>query len=269
MTWLQRIQDIGMRHKKKLIFLGVVSSVLQYYNMFHRMSAWYKSREPGIKKLQRWILGVKNIPLLSITQNREDSDVRFLRNGDFEYNGVPVSRGQHDRLCEAFMHMDQKLFFGVTFRFLSILFKRMNILESRSEEQRQMYNLSGYQRKINRKCCGVNLKEFVSIVVSKKPGDLPMEQWIESVVSEMQGLESNQVAWEAKYIPMRIELIKMFSSIKGEKKEFIANLLIDNPFMRIEKLGRDGNFQRRCASGGTTGWPFMIRFSSFRIKGLC
>jgi hypothetical protein len=201
------------------------------------MGAWYKSRERTVKKLQRWILGVPNQPLLSIQENNSDAQVSVLSSGAWVYEGQEISPQMHHQLCNAFMDLDQKLFFGVTFRFLSVLFKSLNVMESKSEAQKKMYDRSGYQRNLNRRCCGVGLKEFVSIVVSMKPQELGMDEWVERVLAQMGSLQKDQMDWEGKYIPIRMELIKMFSSLKSEKKEFISNLLIDNPFMRMSELG--------------------------------
>lgn len=219
------------------MFLGVITGVLQYYGMFHKFNAWVKSREKVIFKLQRWILGIPNQKLLSFSENSPDLTVSFLSNGDVSYDGSILSKDSHELICDTFHDIDQKLFFGVSFRFLSRLMKNLRVIESKTEGQKKLMDESQYHRKINRKCCGVNLKKFISIVTSLKPLDQDMRTWIDKVVTEMRLLEDDQIQWEKKYIPIRIELIKMFSVQKSEKKEFISNLLIDNPFMRIHDLG--------------------------------
>lgn len=201
------------------------------------MSARFKSREPMIRKFQRWILGIPNLKTLSIQENQPDVLVSFLPNGDVSYQGKIVSAENHRHICETFQEIDQKLFFGVSFRFLSRVFKNLGIFESKSEEQKKFYDRAEYNRRINRKCCGINLKKFMEIICSMKPENEEMGDWLIKVIREMKQVESDQIQWEAKYIPLRMELIRMFSTSKGEKKEFISSLLIDNPFMRIQELG--------------------------------
>jgi hypothetical protein len=238
MNWIEWVRENSLRHKKKLIFLGVVTGVLQYYNMFNRFSAWMKSREKMIFKLQRWILGVPNLKLLSFEENLSNIDVSFLLNGDVTYEGGLVLKSSHEKICDTFHEIDQKLFFGISFRFLSKLLRHLKVVEPKSKELKKIMDESKYNRKINRKCCGVNLKKFVNIITTMKPEDEEMSYWINRVIEGMKELENDQIEWEKKYIPIRIELIKMFSTVKNEKKELITNLLIDNPFMRIQELGK-------------------------------
>lgn len=240
MPWPEWIKANALRHKKKLIFLGFITGILQYYDMFNRMNARIKAREPMIRKFQRWLLGIPNLKTLAIQENQPEASVVFLANGDVSYQQKVVAAEAHRRICETFQKIDQKLYFGITFRFLSRVLKNMGVLESKSEAEKKLYDEAGYNRRINRKCCGVNLKEFVKIICSMKPEDEDMEGWVERVIREMKQVEPDQVDWESKYIPLRMELIRMFSSAKGEKKEFISNLLIDNPFMRLRELGGCG-----------------------------
>lgn len=202
------------------------------------MSAWFKSREPAVLKFQRWILSVPNKKILSIKQNQPDLQVKKDWSGNWSYEGVKVPFESHEHICQVFNEIDQKLFFGITYRYLCKVLVQLGAFEAKSEEQKKFYNKSEYNRKINRKCCGINLKEFVKIVAEMKPKEEEMEGWIQKVVGKMKDLQNDQIHWEDKYIPLRIELIKMFSSSKSEKKEFISNLLIDNPFMRITELGK-------------------------------
>ena len=53
----------------------------------------------------------------------------------------------------------------------------------------------------------------------------------------MRGQLRKQLEFEEKYIPLRVELIRMFSMFKEDKKRFVADALMDNPFIRIETLG--------------------------------
>lgn len=200
------------------------------------MYAWTKSIEPFTSKLQRWILGVPNIKPLSIVETEYGSDVTFSSEG-IAYHSNLVPTLTHRSLFQTFQEIDAQLYFGITFSFLVGVLRSLEAFEPKSEAETEIYDASNFRRHLNRKTCGMTLKEFVTIVLEHKPVDQDVDFWVGKVISAMRGQIRKQLEFEEKYIPLRTELIRMFSMFKEEKKQYVSDALMDNPFIRIQTLG--------------------------------
>lgn len=205
--------------------------------MFYKFSAWLKSWEPLRNKFQRWILGVPNRAPLSILETRGKGSQKYTSEG-WKFKTGDISHEEYNKLAEVFIKCDNQFFYGVSFKFLISLFRNLKVFDKKSEEENKLYDRSNYRRKVNKKCCGIALKEFISIVLEYQPKDMNQQDWIEQVIYEMNRLQGHHREWEERYIPLRMELIKLYSPLKNLKKEYIANLLIDNPFINVKEIGK-------------------------------
>ena len=205
--------------------------------MFYKWSAWFKSIEPIKLKFQRWILGVPNRAPLSILENRDEGSSKYSSEGWTFKTGF-ISHDDYNRIAKAFIKFDDELFYGVSFKLLIKTFRNLNIFEKNSEEEKKFFDKSNYRRGINKKCCGVSLKEFVNIILEYKPNEFNINDWVDKVLSEIENNFEKHKEWEERYIPLRMELIRLYSPLKNLKKEFISNLLIDNPFIKIQEIGK-------------------------------
>jgi hypothetical protein len=205
--------------------------------MFYKFSAWLKSWEPFRYKLQRWILDIPNRAPLSILESRAEGSQKYTSEG-WEFQTGHISHAEYNKLAEVFIKCDNQFFYGVSFKFLISLFRNLKVFEKKSEEEKKLYDKSNYRRKVNKKCCGIGLKEFISTVLEYQPSDMSQQDWIEQVMDEMTQLQDHHKRWEERYIPLRMELIKLYSPLKNLKKEYIANLLIDNPFINVKEIGK-------------------------------
>lgn len=104
--------------------------------------------EPFRKKLRRWILGEKNQPPLSISEQKID------------FKGCVFSHEQLNELSRIFRVFDEKFNFGFGFKYLMRVYKDLGITLDESEKK-DFLRKSGYHRKMNQDSAGMTLGEFL------------------------------------------------------------------------------------------------------------
>lgn len=116
------------------------------------------SMEPVKKKLRRWILGEKNLPPLSITEQQ----IPPMVNRTF-------TATQIKDLCTCFRKIDDQVHFGFGFKFMSRIFKAMGIQMSEKEREAFLHK-TGYVRKLNQDSTAMTLAVFLEELAMRTVG---------------------------------------------------------------------------------------------------
>ena len=112
------------------------------------MTRAYWRMEPARKKLRRWVLGERNLPPESLTQQ------------DLGPEAAHYSPALLRDLSELFLAADRELSFGFGFKFLLNVFKQMS-LRFDAKEKKEFYVRSGYFRRLNQVSCAMTLPDFL------------------------------------------------------------------------------------------------------------
>ncbi len=111
--------------------------------------------EPIRKKLRRWILGEKNLPLQSITEQKISPVVPQT-----------LTETQIKQLGAVFREMDEQLHFGFGFKYLARIYKALGVTMT-DKERNEFLRKTGYFRKLNQDSAGIPLAIFLEDLATR------------------------------------------------------------------------------------------------------
>ena len=195
--------------------------------------------EPFRNKLRRWIFAEKNKKPLSIMESEIKLKYDLSENTLYE-------------LGEEYHKIDNTLFFGISYHYLATIFEKLGLIEN-EEEKLDVYDRSGYGRRINQQCCGMQLKNFLEMLEvkmkalekkSKKNKDFinpykNFEDFVRDIIHKLKENKNEHKDWERNLVNQRQEIMILNSGYKLQKIKKICEILSENPEMELDELDEE------------------------------